>query len=148
MARSAVAASLASPGNAGLRKAALMLLHDGVAFARFAAGPPAQPQGGGGAKKEKEKATGLALVFEEMLRNKISAEFVAAHVDSLAGAEAEFAALLESRAWLAEGVDSRHVPPKRVKVIDRRFDGPKHLRTRDYDSGSDGEGGGRTCTIS
>eukprot|EP01034_Spumella_vulgaris_P031455 gene31455-38848_t len=33
-----------------------------------------------------------------------------------------------------ENLDSCRTKAKRIKVIDRRFDGPKHLRTRDYDS--------------
>lgn len=36
---------------------------------------------------------------------------------------------------------SNHTPKER-RCIDRRFDGPKHSRTRDYDSDGGGYGGG------
>jgi hypothetical protein len=38
-----------------------------------------------------------------------------------------------------EDLDTCRSKGKRIKVVDRRFSGPKHLRTRDYDSGDGGD---------
>ena len=52
------------------------------------------------------------------------------------GGAARLAALLANKAALS-ALPSRLVQVKEHRLIDRRFNGPKHRRTRDYDSGDD-----------